>query len=308
MLIYYCISFHCCMSQSQSDLAADRKANSGMSLCRSNVLSTWSQTSRALVIQRMAPEWHVNVDALTDNLTWYWSSLLLSAKCAERQKRDPGGGFLRPVCRTWRNDTEKKCDTVFSGNSWNIKESLGGNFTLGVFIFRKTEHRQPIKICVHWGIPVPWHDNLLFKCTAAFLPYTTEQSRQLIHYHWAPSFSPSHHFSYTIPSFSAPPDHSLQLPRCENLPVFCCWTCKPDWTKSNSAGLRQRAALHAKVDIKRADIWRCYRRWINSKKVHQVLRGPCGFSLFMSIKHLWEWWYLVRLRRGLQPTVHSSRI
>lgn len=107
---------------------------------------------------------------------------------------------------------------------------------------------------------------------------------------------------------SAPRDHSLQLPRCENLPVFCCWTCKPDWTKSNSAGLRQRAALHTKVDIKGADIWRCYRWWINSKKVHQVLRGPCGFSLFMSIKHLWEWWYLVRLITGLQPTVHFSRI
>lgn len=95
------------------------------------------------------------------------------------------------------------------------------------------------------------------------------------------SLSPTIFLHHSL--LSAPRDHSLQLPRCENLPVFCCWTCKPDWTKSNSAGLRQRAALHTKVDIKGADIWRCYRWWINSKKVHQVLRGPCGFSLFMSI-------------------------
>lgn len=106
----------------------------------------------------------------------------------------------------------KKVWHSFSGNSWNIKGSLGGNFTLGVFIFRKTEHHQPIKICVHWGIPVPWHDNLLFKCTAAFLPYTTEQSRQLIHYHWAPSFSPSHHFPTPFPPFCSPRPLSAAAP------------------------------------------------------------------------------------------------
>lgn len=93
-------------------------------------------------------------------------------------KARSGGALLRAGWRTKKTKTD-------SENCWNLKQKLGSDFTLEVFIFRKTEHRQPIKICVHWGIPVSWHDNLLFKCTAAFLPYTTEHSRQLIHYHWA---------------------------------------------------------------------------------------------------------------------------
>lgn len=235
-----------------------------MSLCGCNVLSSWAQPSRALVIQGMAPEWHVNLYALTQ-----FNLILIkpftSAKCAVRQRCDPSRGFwgqsVGPEGRT-----KKTMWLCFSGNFWNIKENLGSSFTLKVFIFRKTEHRQPIKICVHWGIPVSWHDNLLFKCTAAFLPYTTEQSRQLIHYHWAPFFLSLPPRFLHEPLLSALSDH-CSCPTVKNLTVFCCWTYKLDWTKSNSAGLSQRAALHTKVDFKRADIWRCYWWWINPKKI-----------------------------------------
>lgn len=185
-----------------------------MSLCRSNVLSSRSQPSRALVIQWMAPEWHLNLYALTDNLTWYWSSLLYERGVLR-------GRGVTQVEVFWGQSVGLEWLT-FSGYSGNIKLNLGSNFTLEVFIFRKSEHHQPIKIRVHWGIPVSWHDNLLFKCTAAFLPYTTEQSRQLIHYHWAPFFSlpPTTFIHDSV--LSALPHHSLQLPHCENQSVFCC--------------------------------------------------------------------------------------
>lgn len=52
-----------------------------------------------------------------------------SAKCA-RQRRDPGRGFLRAVCRTRRNAVKKKKWLGFSGNFGNIKENRGSNFTL----------------------------------------------------------------------------------------------------------------------------------------------------------------------------------
>lgn len=174
-----------------------------------------------------------------------------SAKCAVRQRRDPGRGFLRAVCRTWRND-QKNVWLGFSGNFWNIKENLGSNFTLEVFIFRKTEHRQPIKICVHWGIPVSWHDNLLFKCTAAFLPYTTEQSRQLIHYHWAPFFLSLPPRFLHEPLLSALPDHCS----CPTVKTLLCSAAEPaNWTG-------QRATVQVRVS---AQLF--MRRWISRGQI-----------------------------------------
>lgn len=200
-----------------------------MSLCRSNILSSWSQPSRALVIQWMAPEWHVNLYALTDNLTWYRSSLLC------RQSALRGRGVTQVEVFWWQSagpeGMKEKVWLGFSGNSWIIKENLGSNFTLEVFIFRKAEHRQPIKICVHWGIPVSWHDNLLFKCTAAFLPFTTEQSRQLIHYHWASFLSPSHHSPF------------CSLCSCPTVETLLCSAAEP----TNCTG--QRATTQVRVSV-----------------------------------------------------------
>lgn len=224
-----------------------------MSFYRSNVLSSQSPPFRALVIQWVAHEWHVHLYALTDYLTGYWSHLL-------RQRR---------VLRS-RSMTEVG---VFSGQSvW--PEGIGGR--VWVFwkflkyyrkywqqLYTQSVHIQKIEICVHWGIPVYWHDNLLFKCTAAFLPYTTEQSRQLVHYHWAPFLSSSHHFPAWL--CSAPPDPSLCSCPTMKTSVFCCWTWKPQWTKQWCRS-RQRKAIYIKV----ADMWRSYKWWINPKKVLQV--------------------------------------
>lgn len=135
--------------------------------------------------------------------------LFTSAECAGRQRRDPGRGFWGQSVGP-EGMTKKTCGSVFLEILELLKKI--SNFTLEVLIFRKTEHRQPIKLCVHWGIPVSWHDNLLFKCTAAFLPYITEQSRQLIHYHWAPFFSPSYHFLTRFPPFCSPRPLSVAAP------------------------------------------------------------------------------------------------
>lgn len=234
-----------------------------MSLCQSNVLSSWSLPSRALLIQWMVPEWHVNLYALTDNLTWYWSRLL-------HQQSVLRGRGVTQVQVFWGQSVEpegmtKKCVTRFFWKFFKyIKENLGSNFTLEVFIFRKTEHRQPIKICVHWGIPVSWHDNLLFKCTAAFLPYTTEQSRQLIHYHWAPFFSlpPT-----TFPPFCSPRPlyvaAPLWKPFCVLLLNLQTGLDKEQQCRSESV---RSSSCEGGEGIKEADIWRCYRWWINPKK------------------------------------------
>ena len=78
-------------------------------------------------------------------------------------------------------------------------------------------------------------------------PHTIEHYRQLIHYHWVPflfsfPFSVSH--PLTPPSHRPPPPLSRAgVSQCENLIMFCYWTCKLNWTESYSPGLSRRACI-----------------------------------------------------------------
>lgn len=107
----------------------------------------------------------------------------------------------------------------------------------------RPENQHPMKISVHRGITVSWHDNLLFKCITALFSPTMEHCRQLIHYHWVPFLFPSPSLSlchtHQLPSSHRPlPRHSLAgVPQCEKLIMFCYWTCKLNWTESLSPGL-----------------------------------------------------------------------
>lgn len=146
----------------------------------------------------------------------------------------------------------------------------------------RAEHQHPMKISVHRGITVSWHDNLLLKCTTALFSPTIEHCRQLIHYHWVPFLFPSPSPCVTptdSPSHSPPPPLSLAgVSWCENLIMFCYWTCKLNWTESYSLGVSQCVCIvflcecgctciHASLCVPRcahSDQW-----WINQEGLHQ---------------------------------------
>lgn len=158
--------------------------------------------------------------------------------------------------------------------------------------------QHPMKISVHWSITVSWHDNLLFKCTTALFSPPMVHCRQLIHYHWVDFFfpSPSSVSHPLTPSHHPPPPCFLVGgPQCENLIMFCYWTCKLNWTESHSPGLSKCCCIcvslhaHAFMAVFGTATCTCNIWWIN-------LAGLClydcalvgTFPTFLSAGLLWQ--------------------
>lgn len=153
------------------------------------------------------------------------------------------------------------------------------------------EHQHPMKISVHRGIAVSWHDNLLFKCTTALFSPTIEHCRQLIHYHRVPFLFPPSSPCHT-PSHRPPPPLSLAgVSQCENLIMFCYWTCKLNWTESYSPGLSQCVFVWVWMHVHTclfvcvcAGTCMCDQWWINQEGLHQCDSAQVvRFSPFSSI-------------------------
>lgn len=104
-----------------------------------------------------------------------------------------------------------------------------------------------MRMAVYRGITVSWHDNLLFQCvTELFSPrHRALQTAHTLSLSAFSLFLPLLRVTPTdSPSHRPPPPLSRAgVSQCENLIMFCYWTCKLNWTESYSPGLSQRACI-----------------------------------------------------------------
>lgn len=123
-----------------------------------------------------------------------------------------------------------------------------------------------MRMGVHRGITVSWHDNLLLRCvTALFSPrHRALQTAHTLSLSAFSLFLPLLRVTPTdSPSHRPPPPLSRAgVSQCENLIMFCYWTCKLNWTESYSPGLSQRAFIVFSGEAGHTRVV-CVRRYLN---------------------------------------------